>query len=206
MTPMLLTIMNHILQFAGSLLFHGEVYSGGGAAALALPGKNVSSSSPCYHPVKGTCQSVPDHLLSLPPSTSSRGQGSKEWKEQPWRKASISLWVRRTDLSQAWLSFFPSKANLGSFRHDLFGCLFVGYHLEKIYNGNGFKSTYTEKWHLKFIPSFLASYICLGLRPLPPTILREKQDGGCFRCEKQSLSEWMTSQGHTTIQGRLEPK
>lgn len=41
MTQMLLTIMNHILQFSGSLLFHGEVYIGGGEAVSDLPGKNV---------------------------------------------------------------------------------------------------------------------------------------------------------------------
>lgn len=46
MTQMLLTITNHILQFSGSLLFRGEVYSGGGEAVSDLPAKNVSSSSP----------------------------------------------------------------------------------------------------------------------------------------------------------------
>lgn len=52
MTQMLLTITNHILQFSGSLLFHGEVYSGGREAVSDLPGKTVSFSSPHYHPLK----------------------------------------------------------------------------------------------------------------------------------------------------------
>lgn len=42
---MLLTIMNHILQFFGSLLFHGEVYCRGEEAASDLLGEDVSSSS-----------------------------------------------------------------------------------------------------------------------------------------------------------------
>lgn len=63
MTQMLLTITNHILQFSGSLLFHGEVYGGGGGAVLDLPGKKVSSSSPPHHPLKAICQCVPGHLL-----------------------------------------------------------------------------------------------------------------------------------------------
>ena len=42
---MLLTIMNHILQFFSSLLFHGEVYCRGEEAASDLLGEDVSSSS-----------------------------------------------------------------------------------------------------------------------------------------------------------------
>ena len=46
MTQMLLTIMNHILQFFGSLLFPGEVYCGGEEASSDLLGEDISSSSP----------------------------------------------------------------------------------------------------------------------------------------------------------------
>lgn len=52
MTQMLLTIMNHILQFSGPLLFHGGVYSGGGEAVSDLPGENVRSGSSHYYPLK----------------------------------------------------------------------------------------------------------------------------------------------------------
>lgn len=74
MTQMLLTITNHILQFSGSLLFHEEVYSGGGEAVSDLPGKNVNSSSPNYHPLKAIGQWVSGHLLCLHSSSRSNSE------------------------------------------------------------------------------------------------------------------------------------
>lgn len=90
MTQMLLTIMNHILWFSDSLLFHGEVNSGGGEAVSDLLGKNVSSSSH-YHPLKATCRWVPGHLLAPPPNSSSRPQTSKDWKDQTQRRGSFPV-------------------------------------------------------------------------------------------------------------------
>lgn len=83
MTQMLLTIMSPIVQLSGSLLFHGEVCSGGGEAGkcepLSPPSVRVPKSSVPVGPGPSPPSSLRLHLQAARPRPAGdRPQGGPE--------------------------------------------------------------------------------------------------------------------------------
>lgn len=127
MTQMLLTIMNPIVQLSGSLLFRGEVCSGGGEARKCEPLSPPSVRDPESSVPVGSGPSPPSSLrlhlqAARPQPAGDRPQGGPE---VPCRSEGLIYLSRPRLLSHSQVCD-PSEGGLG--------CWFGGHHLEEILN------------------------------------------------------------------------